>query len=254
MKRITFPALALAGLLALSLSLPCLAEEEAAEVPAPAAPWYAQAQNYVMERNIMSGMADDFDPYGLVNRAMMIQALWNMEGRPLQTDVAQFADVDVTAWCQDSAAWAQNAGIALGDGLGNYNPQDTITRGEMATLLYRYAQYKGRDVYSVDPAAAMADYTDALSVPDYAAAPMGWAVSVGIMNGRSTEAGQQLDHAGTATRAELATLLTRADRMINGGEDLLASGETSSPAEEEPSGDPLLPPDSSSGEETPEEP
>ena len=251
MKRNLFPALVLAGLLTLPLSLPCLAEEDA-EAPGPgqvpgAEPWYAQAQSYVMEHNIMSGQAEGFDPYRLVNRATMIQALWNMEGRPLETDVARFADVAVTAWYQDSAAWAQNAWIAQGDGMGNFNPQGAVTRGEMATLLYRYAQYKGRDVYSVDTAAAVAGYLDAPSLPDYAAAPIGWAVSVGVMNGRSTEAGQQLDHSGTATRAELATVLMRMDRIINGGEDLTPSApeESGSPAPDEAlsPGEAVLPPD-----------
>lgn len=246
MKDRRIVSLLLAGAVALGLSIPALAD--GSEGPGPgdgvpaAEPWYAQAQSYVMERNIMTGMADSFDPGEIVTRAMMVQALWNMEGRPLQTDVAQFADVAVTAWYQDSAAWAQNMGIVWGDGLGNYNAQGIITRGEMALLLYRYAQCKGLDVSSGEDSEATAGYGDAQSVPGYAAGALGWAVKAGVMNGRVVEDVPCLDHAGTATRAELATVLMRMDRLAN-GEVLLQTEEE--PQDEEGI---LLPPEV--GEET----
>lgn len=223
----------LAGTMTLALSAPALAEGEEG-------PWYAGAQSYVMERNIMTGSFYGFEPYVVVDRAMAIQALWNLEGKPLGTDVAQFGDVAIEDWYQDSAAWAQGVGIVQGNGEGNYDPAGVITRGELAVILYRYAQYKGMALGEGADMDTLLSYSDALTVPDYAAAALAWAESTGVINGRVEGETFYLDHGGSATRAELATMLMRLDKLRN-GEILIQPEET--PAEEKI----LLPPELEEG-------
>lgn len=186
-----------------------------AEPPQPAAPWYAEAQQYVMEHGIMSGSGVDFDPFGTVTRVVAFHSLWNMEGMPPEKDVAPFSDVALDAWYQDSASWAREAGITQGDGAGHYNPQWTISRAELACAFYRYAQFKGADMAVVNDDLYLS-YSDALSVPDYASDAFRWAVDRGIINGKVQDWVMCLDFGGSATRAELATMLMRLDRLLSG--------------------------------------
>lgn len=208
---------------------PVPAPEEAAEPqqpPQPAEPWYAEAQRYVMEQGIMSGAGGGFDPDGIVTRVVAFHALWNMEGMPPEKDVAPFSDVALDAWYQDSASWAQEAGITQGDGAGRYNPQWAISRAELACAFYRYAQFKGLDVSVADHTVYLS-YSDALSVPDYASDAFRWAVDRGIINGKVQDWVLCLDFGGSATRAELAAMLMRLNRLLTGESSAQAPGSQS---------------------------
>ena len=78
----------------------------------------------------------------------------------------------------------------------------TLTREQLAAMLYRYAQYKG---YDVDTTNALTGYTDAAAVSAYALDAMRWANGIGLIQGRNGLLAPQ----GTASRAELATILDR---------------------------------------------
>ena len=133
---------------------------------------------------------------------MMVQILYNMEGRPAAGSPAKFSDVTAGAWYADAIAWASAHGIVTGYDNGAFGVNDYITREQMAAILYRYAEYKGKDVSG----SAALDFADAGQVSAYAQAPVKWAVSEGLLNGRTSTT---LEPKGTATRAEVATIIER---------------------------------------------
>ena len=90
----------------------------------------------------------------------------------------------------------------MGDG-SVFAPNDTITREQMAVMLYRYAQYKG---YDVTGSADLSGYTDAGSISSWAEYAMAWAVDAGLISGTGAAI---LSPQGSASRAEIATILMR---------------------------------------------
>ena len=100
-------------------------------------------------------------------------------------------------------AWASANGIVTGYSNGSFGPDDTITREQMAAILYRYARYKG---YDLSARTDLSGYTDAGQVSAYATDPMTWAVGSGLITGTS---GTTLSPAGSATRAQAAVILAR---------------------------------------------
>ena len=103
----------------------------------------------------------------------------------------------------DGVAWASANGIVTGYSNGSFGPDDTITREQMAAILYRYARCKG---YDLSARTDLSGYTDAGQVSAYATDPMTWAVGSGLITGTS---GTTLSPAGSATRAQAAVILAR---------------------------------------------
>ena len=98
---------------------------------------------------------------------------------------------------------AEENGIVTGYGDGTFGPEDSITREQLAAILYRYASYKG---YDVTISADLSSYTDADSVSAYAVDAMSWANAEGLITGVTATT---LNPTGTATRAQVATILMR---------------------------------------------
>ena len=99
-------------------------------------------------------------------------------------------------------AWAKSTGVVLGYDENTFGPDDTLTRAQAAAILMRYAAYKGIDT---DARAALS-FPDAGDVPDWAHDAMQWCVAEGLLQG--TDTGALLPN-GTATRAQIATIMTR---------------------------------------------
>ena len=78
----------------------------------------------------------------------------------------------------------------------------------MAAILYRYAKYAGMDVSA---RADLSSYADAGQISDYAKEAMSWAVATGLISGRSAS---MLAPTGSATRAEVATILMRFENLL----------------------------------------
>lgn len=169
----------------------------------PAGSWYFDAVGYVFERGLMGGTGNGrFSPDLTTSRAMIVTILYRLEGSPAPSG-STFSDVAPGQWYSDGVAWASANGIVTGYPDGRFGPDDTITREQMASILYRYAKYKG---YDVTAQAGLERYSDAGQVAPYAADAMGWAVSSGVITGTS---GTTLSPAGSATRAQAAVILAR---------------------------------------------
>ena len=133
---------------------------------------------------------------------MIVSMLHRLEGSPA-VGSAEFSDVAGGDWYADPVAWAASEGIVGGYGDGTFGPNDPITREQMASILYRYADYKGLDVSA---RASLDAYSDADSVSPWASDVMSWAVSEGIISGMSEDT---LAPQGTATRAQVAAMFQR---------------------------------------------
>ena len=154
----------------------------------PAGSWYEEAVNYVHEKGLMNGTSSNaFSPNANTTRGMIVTILARVEG----------VNTNGTPWYVAGQKWAMDNGISDGT-----NMPGVITREQLATILYRYAKQKG---YDVSKSAALTAFSDADKVSGYAAEAMQWAVAEGLLQGSNGK----LDPQGSATRAQVATILMR---------------------------------------------
>ena len=165
--------------------------------------WYTDAVQYAYDNGLMTGTSvTTFEPNTTTTRGMIVSMLHRLEGSPA-VGIADFSDVAGGDWYADPVAWAASEGIVGGYGDGTFGPNDPITREQMASILYRYADYKGLDVSA---RASLDAYSDADSVSPWASDVMSWAVSEGIISGMTEDT---LAPQGTATRAQVAAMFQR---------------------------------------------
>ena len=163
--------------------------------------WYFPAVEYVFNNGLMNGTtATTFAPNVNLNRAMMAAVLYNMEGKPACDKSGLFSDVENGKWYTDAVNWAASNNIVSGMPDGTYAPDQALTREQMASVLYRYAEYKGIDVSA---RADLSTFTDGTTVSPWAQDVVQWAVAEKLMSGN----GNELQPKGTASRAQVATVL-----------------------------------------------
>jgi len=129
---------------------------------------------------------------------MLATVLYRMSGETAEAD-SSFGDVSASAYYAAAVNWASSKGIVNGTGADAFSPDASITREQLAAMLYRYA---GEPSVSADLSA----YTDAVSISPYAEKAVEWCVAKGILNGKSAT---RLAPQDTATRAECAAMLQR---------------------------------------------
>ena len=163
--------------------------------------WYAKAVAYVADNGIMNGTAaTTFSPTMTLTRNMMAQILYNLEKTPAVTGANPFNDVPGGQWYTDAVMWAAANDIVNGYN-GGFRPGASITREQMAAILYRYAQYKG---YDTSAAGSLDSFADGSATSGWAREAMAWAVGAGVLSGKGSG---MLDPTGTATRAEIAQIM-----------------------------------------------
>ena len=171
-----------------------------------ASAWYADAVKWALKNGVMSGYGNGlFGPNDTASRAMMAQILWNMEGKPVVNYAMGYTDVDTGAWYAEAVRWATAQGIMAGYGRDKFGPSDAMTREQLVTIMYRYAQLKKVDV-SIGEDTNILSYDDALQVSQWAVPAMQWAVGAKIVNGTSAST---LSPKTNASRAEIATIIMR---------------------------------------------
>jgi hypothetical protein len=165
--------------------------------------WFYNEVQYVYENGLMEGTASNtFSPKVTTSRGMLVTILWRLEGQPTVSGTA-FTDVASGQWYTDAVQWASANSIVEGYGNGKFGPNNTLTREQMATILYRYAAYKG---YDVTASADLSKFTDAGKISSYAATAMSWANATGLITGMTDTT---LAPQGSAIRAQAATILMR---------------------------------------------
>ena len=166
--------------------------------------WYHADVDYAISKGLFNGTtATAFSPNGRLTRAMLVAVLYRAEGSPATNKSIPFADVDMGSYYANAVSWAQQNRIVTGVSDTKFAPDENITREQIATILYRYAVYKERNVDVNDE---NLKFADASSVSDYALAAMTWNIKNGFVQGRS---GNMLAPREFATRAEAAALLHR---------------------------------------------
>lgn len=165
--------------------------------------WYSQDVEYVARNGIMSGVGGNmFAPEEPLTRAMLVQILYNMEGNPQSAD-SGYNDVSAGDWFKDAVGWAKNGGIVYGYDDTSFAPMDYITREQMASVLYRYAEMKGYDISAL---ADLTAFTDLQSISVWAVNPMKWANAKELIMGTSDS---ELSPLGHATRAQASAIIRR---------------------------------------------
>ena len=161
----------------------------------PADAWYADAVNYVVQNGLMSGYsADKFGPNDTLNRAMVVQVLYNKEGQPgLNGAKHGFSDVPAGQWFNNAVTWGSKRGVVSGFGGGLFKPEDAVTLEQAAVILWNYAGKPAAD----------GTLKNVGKYSDWAANALRWCTAEGVLDNvpfsNATE---------KATRAQIAQILT----------------------------------------------
>jgi len=167
--------------------------------------WYKNAVEYSVANNLFTGTsATTWEPDTALSRAMFVTVLGKYEGVS-NTDYStcEFNDVADGQWYTGFVQWAYNEGLVAGTGGGNFSPNDSITRQEMAVIFYKYAASKGCDMTA--SAGAFSGFPDKDEADSWAVTALTWATDRGIINGSDGK----LMPKDTATRAQAAQIFMR---------------------------------------------
>lgn len=206
--------------LALALCLVCsllpgtaLAAGENPFTDVPASHWAHDDITYVYENDLMNGTDGSlFSPESTTTRAQVVTVLYRLAGQPAADWENPFWDVPASAWFHDAVTWAWENDITGGVSSTHFGAGNAVTREQLATFLYRYAQDQG---YDTSARADLSGYSDAGLVSSYATEALSWANATGLITGTT---GTTLSPKGSATRAQVATILSRfCQDVIPGG-------------------------------------
>ena len=179
----------------------------------PASHWAHDDITYVYENDLMNGTDGSlFSPESTPTRAQGVTVLYRLAGQPAADWENPFWDVPASAWFHDAVTWAWENDITGGVSSTHFGAGNAVTREQLATFLYRYAQDQG---YDTSARADLSGYSDAGLVSSYATEALSWANATGLITGTT---GTTLSPQGSATRAQVATILSRfCQDVIPGG-------------------------------------
>lgn len=166
--------------------------------------WYRESVAFMYKNDLMMGVSDNlFGVNTNTTRGMMATVIYRLEKEPSVTFAKEFSDVDNGKWFSLPVTWANANKVAVGYDNGKFGPDDNVTREQLVSMLYRYASQKGFDVSGK---ADLSKFADAGKVSGYAKDAMSWAVSEGIIVGRSENT---LAPTAMALRVEVASIFQR---------------------------------------------
>ncbi len=143
-----------------------------------------------------------------LTRAMLVTILYRIEGEPSVSYSGKFSDVPSGRWYSKAVEWAAAQGIVGGYSNGKFGPEDSVTREQLAAILYRYAgKTKGFDVSA---SASLSGYTDSAKVSAYAQSAVKWAIATNLLLPTSGK----LNAGADATRAEVAVAVARFHQQL----------------------------------------
>ena len=177
-------------------------------VDVPQNAWYRGAVDYVLQRGYMVGATNNqFNPEGAVTRAQIAQIFYAMNGKPSAGKQPKFSDVSKDAWYAAAVNWAATFGVVSGYPDSSYHPMEFITRQQLATILYKYAQLKGYAAEGEGRGIGLGGYADVQDVGSWAWEAMAWCVHKGVISGSNIG----LEPNAHATRAQIAAILRTFD-------------------------------------------
>lgn len=168
--------------------------------------WAAPAIQYCLDNGYMNGMsATSFQPNAPVDRAMVVQVLYNISGKPDVSGLTNPFDDSRTHWAGDAIKWGSSTGVVQGLSSTKFGPTDKVTRAQAATMFMRYANQDSSNIhndFTVDTS-VLSLYPDRGQIASWYEEGVAWAVQYGFMQG----SGGRLDPAGSLTRAQLAQFI-----------------------------------------------
>ena len=207
MKNIKRIISALLTVIFLAFAISVTAAPSASFIDVEADRWSYSDIAYAVEKGFLKGVGGGrFAPEEACTRAMVVTVLYRAEGEPQVTARSPFTDVPSGEWYYDAVRWAQMKGVVKGTSATTFDPDDKVTREQLATILYRYAAYKK---YLLIPGADLTKYIDRNDISSYAMPAIGWAVEIGLIKGVTNKT---VDPGGSATREQFAAIIGRFDR------------------------------------------
>ncbi|MBQ6262623.1 MAG: leucine-rich repeat protein [Clostridia bacterium] len=179
--------------------------------------WFAPYIDYVYSYGLMKGAATVpegiyFLPEDTMTRAMMVTVIWRLEGMPKATKHSGFFDLKKD-WYREAVDWAAETGVVKGIGKNTFSPDALLTREQICTMMYRYAKYKGEPILDNGGVS----FFDSGKISSWAKDAVIWAVAeAGLIIGEKIGNKTYLNPQGKATRAQIATILTRYLENHNG--------------------------------------
>lgn len=165
--------------------------------------WGEDEINFITSRMLFMGTGDNnFSPDMSMSRAMLVTVLHRLDGLKKSAGES-YNDVSEGQWYFDSVSWAVNNNLVSGYGEGVFAPDDSISREQLATILFRYAKYLGWDTKNEGN---LGKFNDQDKISSYAIDSMKWAVDNNIITGLP---GNLLNPDGKATRAEVSAIIMR---------------------------------------------
>ena len=169
--------------------------------------WAYPGIQYCVTHGIMGGMGDGtFAPTGTTTRAQIVQILYNLEGTPAVSGTTPFTDLTAN-WYKPAILWAYQNNVVAGTSPTTFDPDQPVTREQIAVILTQYMFHVLKMERTWTPA-DLSKFPDGANVSSWAKEAMQDAVALGLINGTKAPDGLvYLDPQGSAARQQVATIL-----------------------------------------------
>ena len=169
--------------------------------------WAYPGIQYCVTHGIMGGMGDGtFAPTGTTTRAQIVQILYNLEGTPAVSGTTPFTDLTAN-WYKPAILWAYQNNVVAGTSPTTFDPDQPVTREQIAVILTQYMFHVLKMNRTWTPA-DLSKFPDGAQVSSWAKEAMQDAVALGLINGTKASDGVvYLDPQGSAQRQQVATIL-----------------------------------------------
>ena len=169
--------------------------------------WAYPGIQYCVTHGIMGGMGDGtFAPTGTTTRAQIVQILYNLEGTPAVSGTTPFTDLTAN-WYKPAILWAYQNNVVAGTSPTTFDPDQPVTREQIAVILTQYMFHVLKMERTWTPA-DLSTFPDGAQVSSWAKEAMQDAVALGLINGTKAPDGKvYLDPQGSAARQQVATIL-----------------------------------------------
>lgn len=166
--------------------------------------WAKEDIAFVLDKGLFKGISStEFGAHVTTTRGMFVTILHRLADAPT-TAPSNFLDVASNKYYAEAVAWANQMGVASGVSTTNFAPEQNITREQLITMLYQYAQIT--NVQLTTTSTNLNTFQDAHHVANWSKEAMQWAVSTGLLKGNTTNRISPKHH---ATRAEVACIMKR---------------------------------------------
>ena len=169
--------------------------------------WAYPGIQYCVTHGIMGGMGNGtFAPTGTTTRAQIVQILYNLEGTPAVSGTTPFTDLTAN-WYKPAILWAYQNNVVAGTSPTTFDPDQPVTREQIAVILTQYMFHVLKMERTWTPA-DLSTFPDGANVSSWAKEAMQDAVALGLINGTKAPDGKvYLDPQGSAARQQVATIL-----------------------------------------------